>query len=56
MRVLVIQVGCATGFLSAGCVTLHPLRAAALIHGSSATQRIEISNQHGTTAAALTLR
>jgi hypothetical protein len=57
MRAFMIQVVCTTGFRTDGCVTLHPLRAAAPIawverNGRRRT-RIEISNEHGATGCSL---
>jgi hypothetical protein len=60
IQVVCIQVACATGLRTDGCGTLHPLCAAALIawvaRNGRCRERIEISNEQGTTAAALTLR
>ncbi|HXQ04170.1 MAG TPA: hypothetical protein VN831_05385 [Bradyrhizobium sp.] len=57
VQVVCIQVVCATGFRTDGCVTLHPLRAAALIvwveRNGRCHQRIEISNEQGTTGRSL---
>src|SRR5713226_1507477 len=57
IQVVCIQVVCATGFRTDGCVTLHPLRAAALIawvaRNERRRQRVEISNEHGTTGRSL---
>jgi hypothetical protein len=57
IQVVCIQVVCATGLRTDGCVTRHPLRAAALIawveRNGRGHQRIEISNERGTPGCSL---